>query len=114
MRNVHPSPTGGLRYRQPQRVAEHPDENEEDLFRCYQCGFWNERSEIVIGDAADDMAGLQKTTVVEVAGAASENVIEIDESVQHGCVFCKSLNSDGHSLSRDRHVKSPFGFRGYR
>ena len=113
MVNVHPTATGGSKRRNFPRVAFAPDEIEDDLFQCYQCGFWNERTKIQIGDAEDDMAKLQISTAVSLADDTTVSVLEMNEAAIHGCVFCKSLNSDGHALIKSEYRrKPPSGYRG--
>lgn len=112
MKNVHPTSTGGKRLDRFFIPAKSPDEEDDTFFRCHQCGFPNEKSKIQIGDAEDDMSSLQITTAVTLVTGGTTDVLELNESAQHGCAFCKSLNSDGHNLLKDRLVRSPIGYRG--
>lgn len=113
IRNIHPTSTGGTAHNfLKQRSIGSPDEPlESNFIRCYQCGFINDVTKIEVGDSQDETGKLLISTTVNIP-TGTRTVIETDESVFHGCRFCKSKNVDGRNIFRRGFKITPRGYRG--
>jgi len=113
MLNTHPTATGGTPHDYLKSYAKKApiEADESNFIRCYQCGMLNDVTKISVGDARDEMSSLLKTTTVTTPTGTTD-VIETDDSKQHGCRFCHSLNVDGHNLTKEGPRKVPVGYRG--
>lgn len=112
MENIHPTHTGGIKRQYKIFSDKAPDEiDENNYFQCYQCGYWNDKSIISVGDSED---ALENERIRTTMSTPSGNVTftERDETRRGGCRFCGSHNSIGANVNKFDEKKTPTSYRG--